>query len=700
MEIDKVPLKSRAKEMNQGKTSTTRRDFLKKFGIGVFATASGLFSRLWAGRFEKGKEVRKRPNILFICTDYQAGEDGSSLGSPFLDMPALDQICKNGVVFTRYFSSAPVCQPARCTWITGQYPHTHGMWGNYEQWIPEDSPILMKELGKHGYYTLGIGKMHFKPWDRMAGFHRRIIADRKGNIESDKEYKDDYAQFLEKFGLTRWDYLKLQYESDSPHVYDWPFPPECHIDHYVGTQAQKVIENGELDDKKPWFLWVSFNGPHNPWDPPAEFSKPYMKMDLPAPRTYPGEMENKPTANTYRRYGYTKEVADYIDRYPDHEKNYIKKIRAGHYGGLTFIDRQVEKILDALEKKGELDDTIIIYSADHGSLLGDHGNFHKGLIYERSARVPFIVHCPKKFKPRRTNALASHVDLMPTILSLAGISIPQEVEGQDLSPILTETTNSIHDHVMVEISHDIGIITDHWKMFVYPNGEGELYNIDKDPEELKNLYFNSQYAKIKEELKKHLIDFRSENASRFEVEQPKPLVTKNEYHFKQGDIMRQGKEPFPPSQGGKSIHISAVIAPVENKPLVGAFFVCEEMIPTWPSRPPQNGYALYVKDGRLAMGIRLWNKDTCVTSPKRLPEGKVFVEGILGRNGEMILKVNGKTVATEKVSNGFPVRRGRQEVVNPSIYVGVGHDWGTSIGHYDRKADFQGKISEVILKLY
>ena len=681
------------------KNNRTRRDFLKKFGIGTLATVSGLSTRSWSKRIGGGKGIKEKPNILFICTDYQAGEDGPSLGSPFLDMPALDRLCKNGVVFSKYYSTAPVCQPTRCSWVTGQYPHTHGMWGNYEQWIPKDSPVLMKELDQQGYYTLGIGKMHFKPWDRMAGFHRRIIADRKGNIESDKEYQDDYAKFLKKYGLTRWDYLKLQYESESPHVYDWPFPLECHIDHYVGTQAQKVIKNGELDDKKPWFLWVSFNGPHNPWDPPAEFSHPYMEMDLPAPRTYSGEMEVKPIQNTSSRYGYTKEVPDYIDRYPERKNKYIKRIRAGHYGNLTLIDRQVEGILKALEEKGQVEDTIIIYSADHGSLLGDHGIFHKGLIYDRSDRVPFIVHCPARYQPRNTEALAGHVDFMPTILSLAGAEIPPAVEGKNLTPLFSGQKESIQDNVMIEISHNIGIITEHWKMLVYQNGEGELYNIDDDPNELKNLYFNSQYKTIKDELKEHLIAFRSENAARFKVEPPKSLVTKDEYNFKQGDILKQGKEPFPPSQGGKSVHIRAVISPLDNKPPDGAFFVCEEMIPAWPSRPPQNGYALYVKDGQLAMGIRLWDKDMLFTSAEELPPGEVLAEGILAKNGKIWLKINNKTVAEGKVSSSLPKRRGRQEVVAPSIYVGKGHDWGISIGHYDRKADFQGKISKVILRL-
>lgn len=680
-------------------TKTSRREFLKKCGFGAAVIASGTSSPLFAGLGSKEKGNHDRPNILLICTDYQAGEDGPSLGSPFLDMPALDRLCRNGVVFTKYYSTAPICQPARCTWITGQYPHTHGMWGNYEQWIPEDSPILMKELGKSGYYTMGIGKMHFKPWDRMAGFHRRIIADRKGNIESDKEYLDDYARFLSRFGLTRWDYLKLQYESDPPHVYDWPFPPEAHIDHYVGTQARKVIENGELDEKKPWFLWISFNGPHNPWDPPAEFSKPYLDMDLPSPRTYPDELKDKPMAQTQARYGYTKEVPDYIDRNPEREARYIKKIRAGHYGNLTFIDRQVQGILEALEEKGWLDTTIIIYTADHGSLLGDHGSFHKGLIYERSARVPFIVHSPARYQARRTEALAGHVDLMPSILSLAGVPAPSIVEGKDLTPLFSAQKDSIQDRVFIEISHNVGIIKDHWKMFVYPTGEGELYDIRSDPDEMKNLYNEPGYAPIKKELKRALISFRPENAKMLEAVPPKRPDVKKEYPFKQGDILKQGEKPFPPAQGGKTIQLKAKICPANNQPPEGAFFVCEEMIPSWPRRPPQNGYALYVKDGRLAMGVRLWDNDTIITAPERIPDGEFMIEAGWEKSGKITLKVNDRIVATGKARSGLPERRGRQEVVAPSIHVGVGHEWGTPIGDYRVNADFPGKISQVILQI-
>lgn len=674
-----------------------RRGFLKKFGWGTASLAVAHPSKWWSRMFP-GRPDLIPPNILFICTDYQSGEDGPSLGLQFLDMPALERLCRGGVVFSRYYSTAPVCQPARSTWITGQYPHSHDMWGNYEQWIPSESPVLMEILSRYGYYNLGIGKMHFKPWDRMAGFDRRIIADRKGNLESDKNYQDDYARFLSGYGLNRWDYLKLQHESETPHVYDWPFPPECHIDHYVGSKAQEVIEKGELDDKQPWFLWVSFNGPHNPWDPPAEYTKPYMDLDLPLPRTRLNEMSEKPMAATSSRYGYTKEVADFIDRYPEREQEYIKRIRAAHYGSLTFIDRQVEGILDRLEKKGLLEDTIIIYSADHGSLLGDHGGFHKGLIYERSSRVPFIIHCPTRFKAMRTNSPAGHVDLMPTILGLAGIPIPDGVEGKNLCPVLTGARTRVQDHIFIEISHNVGIVKHPWKMFVYPNGEGELYNLKNDPDELINLYSDPRFGKIRAMFEELLVEFRPENAARFNVVPPR-ILNRNEYKFKQGDVIIQGKPPYPPPQGGKTITVRAVIGPSRDHSPEGAFFVCAEKISAWPDRPPQNGYALYVKNDHPAMGVRIWDKDIIIEASKTIPPEKTLITGVMDRDGRILLFMNNHIVAEGRASTGLPLRPGRQEITAPSIYIGIGHDWGPPIGDYDGKSNFTGIIDDIRLKL-
>lgn len=675
-----------------------RRDFLRFTG---FNTAAIIFSGTGLNRGAVGDAgFGKRPNILFICTDYQAGEDGPSLGSPFLDMPGLDRLCRDGVVFERGYSTAPVCMPERYTWISGQYPHTHGKWGNGDGWLPEGSPLLPELLSKGGYYTLGIGKMHFHPWDRMGGFDRRIIADRKANIEWDSKHQDDYAKFLDKFGLTRWDYLKLSYESETPHVYDFPFPEECHIDHFVGTQAVEVLEKDQIGSGKPWFMWVSFNGPHNPWDPPAKYSQPYMEMDLPAPRTLPDELDNCPMMHTGARYGYTKEVADYIDRYPEKAQGYIKKLRANHYGNLTLIDRQVEKIIAALEKKGQLDNTIIIYSADHGSLLGDHGSFHKGFIYERSARVPFVVHCPKRYRPRRTTAFCGGVDLLPTILSMAGLPIPEAVEGKDLTPVLESNATSVQDCVFIEIHHCIGVITgDGWKLFCHSNSEGEMYDTRNDPDELNNLYLNPAYAGRKQLLQRKLIEFHPEFARQLQAEPPAPAEYDSHYTFKHGDVRQPRKMPYPPAQAGKSLHVRAELAPAADKPLDGAFFACEERIRGWPITETMNGYVLYIKDKRVSLGLRWWNEDTIIESESLLPEGPVTVEADLEHNGTVVLKVNGQAVAHRQAPGFLPLRPGRQELLAPFIHVGVGHKWGKPIGNYDQRQDFVGTVENVELKI-
>jgi len=573
---------------------TSRRDFIKKLGLSAAAlslSGCGQIIKKTTEPTAMQPALSEKPNILFICTDYQSGEDGPSLGTPFLDMPALDRLCKNGVVFDRHYSTAPVCMPERYTWITGQYPHTHGKWSNGGGWVKDGTAVLMEELGKHGYYSLGIGKMHFAPWEEMAGFNRRITADRKANIEWDAKHQDDYAKFLATYGLTRWDYLKLGYESETPHIYDWPFPEECHIDHFVGSQAAQVLE------------------------------------------------------------------------------------------------------------KGEMDNTIIIYSADHGGMNGDHGNFHKGFIYERSANVPFVVHCPARYTPRRTQALCGGVDLMPTILSLAGAPVPAGVEGTDLSPLFSGEKETISDQTIIEIGGNIGVITDRWKLFVHRNGEGELFDFKNDPDELKNLYDDPGSAGIRAELEQRLLNFNPDFKEKLSVSPPPRIAYKNEYRLSQGDAMLQAKEPYPPPQGGKTIQIHAVIGPDGDTKPDGAFFVCSERIGSWPGMPPQNGYAVYIHKGKPAVGIRNWHTDTIFSADSPLPAGEVKIDFTLKPDGALTLDVNGSTVIKEKAPGGFPVRRGRQELLAPSIQAGAGLAWDKPIGSYDQKAKFSGVIKDMVLKV-
>lgn len=369
------------------------------------------------GLFSCSKKLPEKPNILMIMTDYQAGEDIPD-ESDFLDMPNLARLSAEGIIFRSHYANAPVCMPSRYTLISSRYPHYTGMSDNGGKWLPDGTPILMEELDKLGYHTAGIGKMHFYPWDRMAGFDERIIADRKGNGAYDTTFMDDYAKYLKMAGYTRWDYLKLQDSGDIYGLYDWPLADSLHIDYYVGAQASGYLKNVEKD--KPWFVWVSFNGPHNPWDPPKRYTDAYLKKQLPIARESENELENQPLDVTRSRYNYTRKLVDEIDRSPDKKAEIIRRIRAAHYGNLTFIDEQVGKILESLKETGQLDNTIIIWTADHGSHLGDHNLIHKATHYERSARVPFVVWAGKNIRKGERKDFSSHVDIMPTFIDIAG----------------------------------------------------------------------------------------------------------------------------------------------------------------------------------------------------------------------------------------------------------------------------------------
>lgn len=493
-----------------------RRDFLKTLGLG----ATGLYALGIPGckalKSASQSESNKRrgfdkPNILFVQTDYQRGVDGPSLGSPFLRMPALDRLCREGAVFARHYSTSPICMPARYTWVTGQYPHTHGQWDNYKRSWPEGSPMLVQLLREGGYHTVGVGKMHFHPWNRMTGYDRRIIHEGKHNM-----VPDDYEKFLNVHGHSRSEFLKNY--GGAMAVCDWPWEESLHHDVFVGAQARGVIERDEL--KSPWFLWVSFPGPHNPWDSPARYSQPYKQMFFPVGNTFPGELLTKPIDHTRHRYGYGKKVFDEIDAHPEGRDEVIHAIRAGHYGNLTLIDKQLAGILQVLEKKGQLDNTVIIYSADHGSALGNHNMLHKGTHYDTDARVPFVVRYPKMIKPGVRNGFSSHVDLLATLVSLAGGTVPTEVEGKDLTPLLKDASKSVNDFAIVECTLATSIITDRWKIgFNHFNGDGDLYDLKSDPNELINLFDNPRYAGVRKMLAAKLVKWRQKLSPEMQIPQ-------------------------------------------------------------------------------------------------------------------------------------------------------------------------------------
>ncbi|MBE0676806.1 MAG: sulfatase-like hydrolase/transferase, partial [Bacteroidales bacterium] len=419
--------------------------------------------------YGQSSQPHARPNILFITTDYHAALD-VPWETGIVKMPFLESLAEDGVVFSKHYCTAPISMPARYTLITGMYPHYHGEWDNQSTWIPDGTPVLMEQLSNSGYRTLGVGKMHFHPWDRDAGFDVWISAERKGNSAADTVRQDDYAGFLKKAGLSRASYLNLQGSGEIYGVYDWPFADSLHIDHYVGEQSRRLIEAGQ---ESPWFMWVSFNGPHNPWDPPAAYSSLYLNDSVPEPVLAEGELRSQPYDYTDLRYNYTRRVVDMIDENPEKRIHFISRIRAGHYGGLTFIDEQLGKILTSLRETGQIDNTIIIFTADHGAHLGDHDLIHKGTHYDRSARVPMVIWFGNGIAGGTITGYSAHVDMMPTILDMAGAPIPESLEGTSLMPVI-RGEKAGDDHAIIEIRNNYSRISDEYIFGVFPSTNEEV----------------------------------------------------------------------------------------------------------------------------------------------------------------------------------------------------------------------------------
>ncbi|MHC4247965.1 MAG: sulfatase-like hydrolase/transferase, partial [Planctomycetota bacterium] len=284
----------------------------------------------------------RRPNILFITTDYTRGVDLPSGGAPFLRMPNVDRLCAEGAVFAYHVSTCPICMPARATWVTGLYPHTHGLWDNLGRPFPRGGPFLIRDLKALGYFTAGIGKMHFHPWQDDYGFDVRVVAEGKDLADID----DDYGRYLGRHGHTR----KEVHGFRGPYrirggqtVYDWPLDEELHQDYFIGREAVEVIRRGDLHAADPWLMWVSFVGPHNPWNAPGRLAEPYREMeDLPLGDFVEGELMHKPLQHSRHRYCYGRPLFDVYDRLPpDGKEDLRRRVRAAHYGSLTFIDESI-----------------------------------------------------------------------------------------------------------------------------------------------------------------------------------------------------------------------------------------------------------------------------------------------------------------------------------------------------------------------
>ncbi len=464
--------------------------------------------------------MTKRPNIVFILTDQQRIDTIAANGFDHMITPNIDALVHRGAVFENMYVTAPSCAPSRASLFSGTYPHTNGVFRNDEPW----NYCWVTELADAGYRCVNVGKMHTMPIEGAFGFHERHVVENKDRDHPNLPfYLDNWDKAIHARGAykpSRVTYAKRPDYDDALGAFVWEQDEDLHPDVFVGETACWWLERYPGDE--PFFLQIGMPGPHPPYDPTQEYLDMYLDKDLPeAILDY--DLSTQPAPLRALRQNHLDSGHDAVQHLQNPPKEQLHRQRAHYYANVTMIDAQVGHIVKALEDRGVLDDTIIIFTSDHGDCLNDHGHSQKWNMYEQSVHVPAVICWPGKVKAGQTfPQLVSLFDFGPTILEAAQIEIPEWMEAKSLTDLLFDTKGTTRDRVFAEHSDD-AILTgtdfmtmirqDNWKLVHFVDyEEGQLFDLDADPNEVNNLWDDTDHACVRSELINQILMWRIESA--------------------------------------------------------------------------------------------------------------------------------------------------------------------------------------------
>jgi len=454
----------------------------------------------------------KRPNVLLLYTDQQRWDALGASGNPYIHTPNLDRLASRGALFENAFCNAPVCMPSRQSMLSGQYPSVVGCTCNGIE-MREDALTVQRVLRANGYCTAQIGKLHFlnhsnrdhRELHPSYGFDHMLLSDEPGC------YEDAYIKWVEMHDPAA---VALCQASTPPAWTGDPVEAEPRNTHepylfrgpetltHTAFVAEECISFIEQHRGGPFFVIGGFYAPHTPLNPPKRFVDMYDIDSLPLPHMNPGE----------NRLGLSKAA--------------WRRVKAYYYALVSHVDDQVGRILDALARQGRADDTLVLFTSDHGEHLGDHGRIQKGAPgYDSCSHVPLLMCYAGGFAGgQRHSGLVECVDIVPTILDYCGIQTPPQMQGRSLRPLLDGKGYEERQSVFIEHRFPFGaswktVRTDHYKLCVSGDGRRELYDLRNDPHELCNVAADERYDGT-------LADMRAELVRRwFDVESQYPLRT-------------------------------------------------------------------------------------------------------------------------------------------------------------------------------
>lgn len=425
------------------------------------------------------------PNILFIMSDQYRYDYLGALGADHVRTPNLDRLIREGTAFTQCCSNSPICAPARIGLATGMQPARLGARDN-AAFLPHRIPTYYQRLRDHGYRVGCVGKLDLakpdsyngrygdRPLNYMWGFTHPEECEGKMHAGSGNPPLGPYTNWLKDRGeleIFCEDYRKRRKLGQAGKAaWDSVLPTEAFEDSYIGQRAVEWLEWVPQDF--PWHYFVSFVGPHNPFDPPTEFAEHFRDADMPAPISF--NPEDKP--QWARKRSKNSEKSDEVLQ---SQRQYCAAIEA--------IDVKIGEMLDVLEKRGMRENTYIIFSSDHGEMLGDQGMYTKDTFYESSMRVPLVVSGPRLPAGVCDDALVELIDLAPTITELAGAGVEENIDAISLVPLLKGEVQSVHGEVVSYLTRGHCARTARYKAVQNYNDTGELYDLETDPQERNNI---------------------------------------------------------------------------------------------------------------------------------------------------------------------------------------------------------------------
>ena len=451
----------------------------------------------------------KSPNILLLMTDQQRW-DAMGCSGDWVETPNLDRIASEGVRFTNCVTTSPVCIPTRLSLATGLYPHNTGVWNNMNHQMPAETPTWMQAVRDAGYRTSLFGKTHLHPHNgdlrEREGLMNAYGLDDVNEIGGPRASANVLSHMTvewETKGL--WDAYRADYRerfNTKPYlVRPSTLGFENYADVYVGQQAKQYLQN--YNREEPWCCWVSFGGPHEPWDTPEPYANMYAPEEMPPaiPRQPAGD---RPKGDLDRLMGRVN---------PTFEPGEIGRLRANYAGNVALIDAQIGEILDAIAARGELENTVIVHTSDHGEMNGDHGLIYKSNFLNGAVRIPLLVRTPKAsgLQTPPTRAISESpvewIDIGPTLVELAGGELEHRQFGKSLCPVLADTEATHRDFAISEIQGEIMLLNREWKAAL--NADGEVYllfNVQNDPDETDNLAGKPEVADIETALRLQILE--------------------------------------------------------------------------------------------------------------------------------------------------------------------------------------------------